>query len=368
MHADASGSPALTAPPSPPSQPEPGRVAPDGPAASTQEPTGPVVQSAESDDTPSLDPVTQAVEAATHAGEAGQPPRFRRIAVIANPAAGQDQPVLGILNRAFHLAGVDWEIFVTKKAGDARRYTKRAVAEEFDAVAVYGGDGTVGEVASGLVGSKVPLAILPGGTANVMSMELGIPTDLAQACALACSGSAELRSIDVGMAGDTVFMLRIGIGLEASMVDGADREFKDRLGTLAYALSALQALREPAVSRYTLTLDGRPFESEGISCIVANSGNIGRPGYSLAPNIDVDDGLLDVLIIRSADIPSLIALAASVISGREQDAPLQHWQAHEVTVETTPPQTVTIDGEIVNLEPVQARVVHHALRVIVPPS
>ncbi|MGH2353414.1 MAG: diacylglycerol/lipid kinase family protein, partial [Chloroflexota bacterium] len=109
---------------------------------------------------------------------------YIRIAVIINPAAGQDQPVLGTFNRVFQAAGVDWEVFVTKRGGDACRYAEAATRQDFDAVAVYGGDGTVAEVASGLIGGDVPMAIFPGGTANVMSSELGIPRDLAEACAL----------------------------------------------------------------------------------------------------------------------------------------------------------------------------------------
>ncbi len=98
----------------------------------------------------------------------------KRVRVIINPAAGQDEPVLGILNSVFHPAGVEWDVAITLKAGDAKRFAQQAVEEGIEVVAVYGGDGTVAEVASGLIGSEVPLAIFPGGTANVMSVELGI--------------------------------------------------------------------------------------------------------------------------------------------------------------------------------------------------
>src|SRR5436853_1739431 len=117
---------------------------------------------------------------------------IKRIHVVINPVSGQERPILGTMNKAFHQADIDWEVKVTKKAGDAQRYAQEAVKAGVDAVAVYGGDGTVMEVASGLVGTDMPLAIFPGGTANVMSIELGIPSDLAQACALICSDAREL--------------------------------------------------------------------------------------------------------------------------------------------------------------------------------
>jgi diacylglycerol kinase (ATP) len=122
----------------------------------------------------------------------------RRIRVIINPAAGQDRPILVVLNRVFHPAGVDWDVCVTKRAGDAREYAKQAVQAGVDAVGVYGGDGTVMEVASGLIGSDIPLANFPGGTANVMSVELAIPNDLAEASALVCGDSCGSRWIDMG--------------------------------------------------------------------------------------------------------------------------------------------------------------------------
>ncbi|HET7771746.1 MAG TPA: diacylglycerol kinase family protein [Chloroflexota bacterium] len=301
---------------------------------------------------------------------------YDRIAVIVNPAAGQDRPILGVLNRAFHTAKVDWEVYVTKKANDAADYARRAVEERYPVIAVYGGDGTVGEVASALVGTGVPLAIFPGGTANVMSVELGIPSDLAEACALVFSGAGKARSIDVGRirlpttngTTERYFMLRVGIGFEAEMVEGADRELKDKFGTLAYALSALQALREPSLAHYRLTLDGAPRETRGMTCIIANTGSLGRTNLTLAPDISVSDGKLDVVVVRSGDLPSLLSVAAKVLTGSDPAEPLQHWQASSVRVEVEPAQAVTVDGEMVEVGPIEVDVLPAALNVIVPVS
>src|SRR6266542_5792616 len=79
---------------------------------------------------------------------------FQRIHVIINPAAGHEGPVLGVLNKIFSQAEVDWDVFITKKAGDARRFAQEAVEAGVDAVGVYGGDGTVTEAATGLVGTE----------------------------------------------------------------------------------------------------------------------------------------------------------------------------------------------------------------------
>jgi diacylglycerol kinase (ATP) len=294
------------------------------------------------------------------------PSRF--IQVIINPAAGQDRPILKTLNAAFLTAGIDWDVSITKNAGDGTLHSKAAAEAGAQAVLVYGGDGTVMEAAQGLMKTGVPMAILPGGTANVMSHELGIPTDLVEAVALAVNPDAAIKTIDMGRAGKDFFVLRAGMGFEAAMVEGADRELKDRLGLLAYVFSALQELADPKVARYELVLDGRNQTTEGLACIVANSGNVGVPGISLSPAVDVSDGLLDVFVVTKADLPSLVALAASVVGGAETAPALQHWQVKRASISSEPVQSVQIDGEILASTPIEVEVVPQAVRIIVPPD
>jgi diacylglycerol kinase (ATP) len=290
----------------------------------------------------------------------------KRVHVIVNPAAGQDVPVLNVLNRAFQPAGVDWDVFVTKRAGDARRYAEQAVRAGVAAVAVYGGDGTVMETAAGLIGADVPLAIFPGGTANVIAGELGIPRDLAQAAALVGGPAAAERYVDVGQIGEEYFLIRVGMGFEAQMVQGADRTLKDRVGVLAYGVAAVQALAEPAVARYRLTIDGEIIERTAMTCIIANAGSFGTLPLTLAPTIDVSDGFLDVVLVTRADLPGLVQVAASIVAGNEDAEPLHHWRAREVSVEADPPRTVQVDGEVWGQTPFTARVVPRAVRVLVP--
>jgi hypothetical protein len=136
---------------------------------------------------------------------------------VVNPAAGQPKPVLHTLNSVCRAAGVDWAVSVTMQSGDGRRFAQQALADGFDVVAAFGGDGTVMEVASALMGGDVPVAILPGGTANVMSTELRIPHDLTQACQLACGQNSTTKTVDMGRAGERTFMLRVAMGFDAEV-------------------------------------------------------------------------------------------------------------------------------------------------------
>lgn len=304
----------------------------------------------------------QPSQSSENAVERGEAP-YQNVLVIINPASGQDRPMLGIMNRAFHDAGINWDVRITKESGDAQRFAQEAVAAGVDAVGVYGGDGTVMEVAAGLQGSDVPLAIFPGGTANVMSVELGIPNDLTEATALVCGAESYVRQVDVGRVRDTSFLLRVGIGFEADVIRKTERDAKNRMGTLAYLLTGLQALGDHKMARYHLTLDGQEVEAEGVSLMIANSGNMGVSNLSLAKNIDISDGLLDVVIIRDTDVGSLLQVAASAVGLSD---PLPHWQARHIKVEATPRLRVIRDGEPMDDTPVEATVLPRALKVIVP--
>lgn len=290
---------------------------------------------------------------------------YQNIEVIINPAAGLEEPILKTLNNVFHKYDVNWTVSITNRAGDGRRLTRAALDRGADLVAVYGGDGTLMEVSSGMVGADVPLAILPGGTGNVMSVELGIPRALERAAELIFHPQSRIRAVDVGQIADHYFMLRASVGFEAAVVRKTTRDMKDRFGLLAYGFAILEALNEPLHAHYELTLDGKEIETEGFSLLIANAGSIGRLNLTLNSAIKPDDGLLDIMMLNNrAD--NLVSMAASVVQLDDFAAELQHWQAREIKVVSRPHQNVQGDGELFCETPITARVVPGAVDVIVP--
>jgi len=294
--------------------------------------------------------------------------KLNRVHVIINPASGQDKPMLNVLNTVFREAGIDWDVFITKDAGDAERLAREAAKAGVDAVVVYGGDGTVTEAAAGLVGTEVPLAILPGGTANAIALALGIPTDLEAAAALLASDELALRQVDMGRIGDKHFLIAVGIGIPGELAENADREAKDRLGFLAYAFSSIQAVRTVEAVQYTITVDGEQRQTQGVTCLIANGGNFGIPGLNLEQMIDMGDGLLDVLVIRRADVQAIVSLAASVVRQDESIAPLEHWRGRKIEVVAEPRQAIQADGEVLEPGPITAHLLPSAVRFVVPPA
>ncbi len=289
---------------------------------------------------------------------------IRRVKVIINPASGVERPILRPLNHVLRAASFAWDVDVTHGSGEAQRLAAAAVVDGYDAVMIYGGDGAVMEAAAGLMGSGIPLAIIPGGTGNVLSTELGIENDVARAAELLTREQISVRDIDMGECGEHRFALRIATGYEAAYVQHTTREAKERLGKLAYALSAIQ--QDLKLVRYNLTLDGEEVEVDGYTCMVANSGNVGLPGLPLLARISVSDGLLDVVIVQNLNFLSLLRRP---LSGDEEAARAQmvrHWQVRAVTVATDPPEAIIGDGEVWGETPFSAQVLPGVMRVVVP--
>lgn len=287
---------------------------------------------------------------------------YKRIHVVINPAAGKDEPILNTLNRVFHKYGVDWQISITKKSGDATQMTREAVADGADLVAGYGGDGTQMEVADGVLGSDTPMAILPGGTGNAMSFELNVPRQLEQAAELICTSSNQ-RKIDVVKIGDQHFMLRAYTGIEES--EKTTREDKDRYGNLAYISDTLKGIKNPPFAHYRLNIDGQLIEEDAITCLILNAGSTGGINLHANQRISVSDGLIDVFMVNK-DLSAVGAVASYMLNVGKSQASVHHWVGREVTVEAEPPQTTWIDGELYGRTPFTLSVIPQAVSIVVP--
>jgi YegS/Rv2252/BmrU family lipid kinase len=294
----------------------------------------------------------------------------KSVLVILNPSAGSKNPPLRLFNNLFHKANFYWDLVITKERCDGIRSAQKAIKDGYDIVAAYGGDGTVMEVASGLIDVDVPMAILPGGTGNILSIELGIPQNMEEACKLITQPEkSKIRSIDLGVTNDEkvpAFALRAGVGLEAAMLEGTDRELKERYGIFAYIMGATQALHNIKEARYNLLLDGEAVECSGLTCLIANAGYFGVPGLVLDPKVKIDDGLLDVFVLRKMDLIQLFSLAATIVGKNELKDKAFHRQVKSVTIESDPVQSTQADGEMWGESPVEIKVKKGALKVIVP--
>ncbi len=278
---------------------------------------------------------------------------------------------------ANHFGEVELRFHELTKGEDLAAIVADAIAEGFERVVAGGGDGTISSVASLLVGSRVPLAVLPLGTANVLARELGIPTDLAGACRLAASRCVEegraaktskVLSIDAMKVGHRHYLTQVGVGIDALMIQNTSTESKRKLGRLAYLITLVKHLIAFQPHRFTITVDGVARKDKLSQVVVANTGMMGQPPFRWGPDIHPDDGQLNICLIKSAGVADYLRLFWVVFRGHVEKTPnMQHQKfTKAMTIASKHRIPVQADGEIWGDTPVTIEVVPQALRVIVP--
>ncbi len=305
--------------------------------------------------------------------------------LIFNPISGQgDETQQLALIRQRLGVGMQLHVLLTQPDRDAKSLAEEALAAQPDLIIASGGDGTVSAVAGVLFGSGIPLGVIPRGTANAFAAALGIPNDLEKACDLILAGST--RVVDAARCKGQPMILLAGIGFEAETVERASRELKTRLGPLAYLVAGLQQLGEQEPFQVTMQVDGsEPEHLQATAITIANA----APATSVLAQgrgrVNPGDGRLDVTLVLKQDesnpgkLPQVLArrvqplgdmvhlLGASLAKQVPKLEGILSFKATHIRVETSPPQKVVIDGEVVGTTPVEIEVIPAGLTVIAPP-
>ena len=291
------------------------------------------------------------------------PDTKERIHMVINPAAGQDEPILNVINDVCRQYKVEWSVSVTHKFGDATDLARQAAKDGYDIVAGYGGDGTQHEIANGILGTDALMGVLPGGTGNNFSKEMGTPQSLRPAVELLCS-SHTVRDVDVVQMGDICFILRLYVGIEPERQ--TRREDKDRYGKLAYVVDAFRKARDSKEVNYRITIDGEVIEVPAMVLYIVNAAKNGA-GISVAGDLSrIDDGLMDAFILNMKDLKTIAGTVDRMLNLDTSNAREYMRQGKEMTIETDPDQPVWTDGEHTGRTPISLKVLPGALPVIVP--
>lgn len=257
---------------------------------------------------------------------------------------------------------IDWDISVTKrnvKAGDLAR----KLFGKTNLIAVYGGDGCVTEVAAALQGSQMPMAIIPGGTANVMARELGVPLDSLEALRTLATG--KVQKIDMGTVNGKPFLLRVNLGIMADMVTQADRTLKDKVGQLAYGITAVKTAVQAEPTAYEIKVDGKKINVSGVSLTVTNSGHLGVGDFALQPGISITDGKLDIVLLKENTLSSLLKVAGTTLLQQESNV-LEHWSGKKISINLKKKQSFICDDSEEKAKKLKIEVMPGALRMLVP--
>jgi len=288
-------------------------------------------------------------------------PAHRTFDVVIHGARA-DLPELRAAVEAARVLGHVVRAHVTWEAGDARRFAAEAAARGTSAVLAVGGDGTVNEVVNGLLGSDVPLGIIPAGTANDFARQSGIPDDARAAFELVLG--TEPTTVDLGTLNGRAFLnvSSAGIGAEATAETGAIS--KGVLGPLAYALTGVRKLAaEYAGRRARFSGPGFALDLEFLLFAVGNARATGA-GTVITPLAAMDDGLLDLCIVEPMARADFARLILQLRRGEHlhQDG-VHYLQSAAVRVESETPLTVNVDGEPDSLLSLEYAVLPRALRV-----
>jgi YegS/Rv2252/BmrU family lipid kinase len=298
------------------------------------------------------------------------PARTRRVFVVLNPMAGNStaDDVRSALQQAFG-EQIELEIYETtgSEDEDVVAIVRDAVRNKFELVVAAGGDGTVSDVAEGLVASDVPMGIVPVGTANVFARELNLPLTLGEACAL-IAGEHAISHVDAMKARDKYFVLQIGIGLDSLMIRDTEREAKRRFGRAAYVWTALTRLVGYQPVRFTISVDGKRVRPRASQVLIANGGVLGVAPFRWGPNISPNDGRIDVCIVSARTALDYLGLIWHTVLGQQRRDRNVHYMAatESILVTADHPLPIQADGEIVGETPLQVQVVPEAVSVIVP--
>jgi diacylglycerol kinase (ATP) len=255
------------------------------------------------------------------------------------------------------------EVVFTERVGHATELARDAVARKFDIVVASGGDGTINEVACAMVDTGIPMGILPAGSGNGLARCLGISMSYALALRTIIRGKTKL--MDVASVNDKLFTSIAGVGFDAFVA----KKFADSSirGMLSYMRIILKEFRHYKPVKYNLTIDGKNIEKLALMIVFANSDQFGF-NTRIAPDAKVDDGLLDVCVIRKMPVSKLLSVGYHSLRGTlVKTGFAEYYKGKEISINNIDDPLMNIDGEpkIVN-SPLNISIKPLSLCVIVP--
>jgi diacylglycerol kinase (ATP) len=271
------------------------------------------------------------------------------VAVIINPISGAGRRPDVARQRAelatafLHRHGVDGEVFVTERGGHARELARAALGRGVSLCIAWGGDGTVNEVASALAFTNASLAIIPSGSGNGLSREVGIPFEPPAAFEIALGGRE--RVIDAGEIEGRFFFNLAGVGLDARIAHQFAATGLVRRGFVRYLEIASTEIFTRATHAYEISIDGKRSQSHVLLVAIANGRQYGN-GALIAPTARIDDGKLDVVVVDDRSPWSIIRHAPKLFRGKLGDVPgVTMSSATRVEITANEPLIYHVDGE-----------------------
>lgn len=287
---------------------------------------------------------------------------------IVNPISGKGKHIIDetLLKKKFPSDKYTFEVDYTEYKNHAKELVELALMKNPDCVVACGGDGTINEVASSLVGTDVKLGIIPVGSGNGLAANLKIPTNIIDAMDIIKNGMAS--KIDVGTVNSHFFFSNMGIGIDSMIIKKYERAGKRTL--LAYVKASIASSFSFKPMETRIETDGITIMEKPLMLFISNSNEMGY-NMSLTPQASLVDGKLDMVVIPRLNLKEKIALGYYVLRnsiGRFQKARQVLFEQCTITVPEKIFTDIQIDGEFHNLKTNQIKVgiAKKALNVLTP--
>lgn len=286
-----------------------------------------------------------------------------RLHFIVNPVAGNglSRSAFVQMEELLRAQGIAYSAATSEYAGHAPLLAKEAMQAGHACIVAVGGDGTVREVAGVLMGSDIPLGVLPCGTGNDFVRSLHIPTDPAAALDILLHG--DVCDMDAGLANGHVFFNAAGFGFDVDVLEFTENYKKHFRGLLAYMLGLLRALARLQLRKVNVTTEEGVYECNALevsACIGTHFGG----GMNVAPQADPCDGLLDICIIHSVNKLTVLGALLRFVKGRHIGLKVTtYFKATEISVQSDLASPLQLDGEVMDTTPVTFTIQPGALKV-----
>lgn len=291
--------------------------------------------------------------------------------VITNPAAARANGA-SLATALAHLArgGLAVRVCATEGPGHAERLAREALDAGAPLLIAHGGDGTVMEVVTALVGTGTPLGLLPAGTGNLLAGNLGIRRSMKAAAAVILAGAR--RPVDVGRlttsTGTRYFTVAAGAGFDAELMHRTPSHHKRAFGIGAYVATAVGLATTLTRAAVRIETDEVTLEAKAATVLVANCREIIPGLLPLGPEIAPDDGVLDVVVLDASSLGGAMGVAWNLLLRRPHSHPgITFLRGRTVRVSADTDLPVQADGEACGRAPLTIDVVPGGLTVLAPP-
>jgi diacylglycerol kinase (ATP) len=272
-----------------------------------------------------------------------------------------------LINEHFKKHQINIEtILVPKPHQELEKIIESAISEGVSFFIAAGGDGTVSMIGTHLVGKETPLAILPLGTGNLLAKTLIIPQKLEQALDLITNDEQNRIEIDTFKMGERHFLINVSVGVSPKIMESVGSADKQRLGFFAYLINFIQQLLGLKLHRIFIDCDHKKSSHIASEILLTNIRTAGIEPLTWSDDIALDDGSMDLLIFRAANVWDILGLVVSIFTKRGRLNPIVKFLKVKqyCHIDSQSPLHTQADGDVIGKTPFEIKILPKSLTVI----